>query len=675
MTELGTPAATLRAEIAALPDDELAELLMAPDRPRTPPLTPPRPDDLAVALAVVDGRFTLIGETYDLGDDPSWERNPSRDKEWLIAHHKFVWAPALVHAFRETGDDVFLRTWARLVDSWLREMGTGFIAQSDAQVEAKRVEHWIASLGLLRGTEWRGVLDGAFLRRMVERLGAEAAYISEHLKPVRNHRTFQLLSVFLVGALYPELDRAGELAALARDLLTENLLAEIHPDGVHIELSTHYHQLVCESAVAFAEAADAAGIALDEALLERIARALEFSQWLQWPDGSIPLIGDSDVGDHRPLLARGAALLGDERLTWGATLGREGTPPAERSRGFGSAGYAVLGDGWGHDPETYAARTHVFYDAALLGEGSHSHYDLFNFTLYCDGGPAVVDPGRFTYSAEPDDNGVDWRHYFKSTAAHNTVTIDGLDQTRYLSRTKHGPDVVVEDRAWLLGERSDWIRARARSHEYAPVHERRFVFLAGEVIAVIDRIDPGDDAPHRADLRFHLSETDAGAVEWHAAGDALRVDTARCAIRCLMPDGAVAELQDGWVSRLYGVKHPAPVVSVTRDGVGETVFCSVLAPRHVRIDGVERVRSSDGRSLCVRVAGVGAAGPFTDTLIVPARDEAEGDGVAVRGRFAAIRRAADGHAVHVVGEALERVAVGGVALVERSPAADVEWST
>jgi uncharacterized heparinase superfamily protein len=673
MTEVGTGGAALRPAFAALPDDEVAEVLMAPDRPRTPPLTPPRPDNVAVARAVAEGRFTLIGETYELGHDPSWQRNPSRDKEWLIAHHKFVWAPDLVHAFRETGDETFLRTWARLVDSWLREMGTGFIAQSDAQVEAKRVEHWIASLGLLRGTEWRGVIDGALLRRMVERLGAEAVYISEHLKPVRNHRTFQLLSVFLVGALYPELDRAEELRSLGRDLLTENLLAEIHPDGVHIELSTHYHQLVCESAVAFAETARAAGVELDAALLERIHRALEFSLWLQWPDGTIPLIGDSDVGDHRPLLARGAALFDDDRLRWGATLGRKGTPPTQRSRAFASTGYAVLRDGWGRDPESYAGRTHVLYDAALLGEGSHSHYDLFSFTLYCDGAPAIVDPGRFTYSSDPDENGVDWRHHFKATAAHNTVTIDALDQTRYLSRTKHGPDVVVEDRAWLLGERSDWIRARARSQEYAPVHERLFLFLAGEVIVIVDRIDPADDEPHRAELRFHLPETEARTVGWDETGGALRVTTERCVLHSLVPDGAVARLDHGWVSRLYGVKHPAPVVSVARAGRGETVFCSVLAPRHVRIDAVERVPVGDG-SLSLQVVGSGSAGGFSDTLLVPAAGEAAAAGIAVRGAFAAVRRDAAGRAVHAIGQALEQVTADGAPVIEASEPTDAEWS-
>jgi len=39
-------------------------------------------------------------------------------------------------------------------------MGSGFIAQSDAQVEAKRLESWVAAFVLLREHE-PGIVDGA----------------------------------------------------------------------------------------------------------------------------------------------------------------------------------------------------------------------------------------------------------------------------------------------------------------------------------------------------------------------------------------------------------------------------------------------------------------------------------------------------------------------------------
>ena len=68
----------------------------------------------------------------------------------------------------------------------------------------------------------------------------------------------------------------------------------------------------------------------------------------------------------------------------------------------------------------------LVFDCGPLGDGGHGHYDALSIEM-ASGRPLVVDPGRFTYCDDPPH----WRRWFKSTAAHNTVTVDGLDQTPY----------------------------------------------------------------------------------------------------------------------------------------------------------------------------------------------------------------------------------------------------
>jgi hypothetical protein len=46
-----------------------------------------------------------------------------------------------------------------------------------------------------------------------------------------------------------------------------------------------------------------------------------------------------------------------------------------------------------------------------------------------------VDPGRYTYSEAGE---VNWRVHFRSTAAHNTVCVDGRHQTRYAPKADPG---------------------------------------------------------------------------------------------------------------------------------------------------------------------------------------------------------------------------------------------
>lgn len=634
---------------------------------------------LADARRVLAGRWLLVGEEYDLGPDPDWTVNPSSDKEWQIAQHKHYFGRNLLHGLLATGDRAYLQAWAALMTSWLDRMGTGFIVVSDAQVEALRLRSWVESLLLLRQAHARGLLDGALvtddlLRAWVDRTGHEAEYVSTHLKPVRNHRTFQLHSVFLVGVCVPQAPGAPALVARAVELLTDNLLGEVLPDGVHVEMATHYHQLVAETALDVVTLADRNGIALDPALRERVHAMTRWSAWLTWPDGHIPLLGDSDDGDHAALLLGAGDLFDDPELTWAGSRGASGRAPATPSRDFPDAGYTVLTD---TTPATAAApayerRTHVLVDSARLGEGAHAHYDALSVVLHCDGVPALVDPGRYTYSGDLDAEGTDWRHTFKTTRAHNTVTVDGRDQTRYLSRNKHGPDAEVVDRAVHVGRTGDWVAAAVRSHEYTPVHTRVVLFPGRQYLLVVDRVAPPPDEPgdvtHTGELAWHLP---AGVTPLLAAATggagrgSVRVDGAPARMLLDVPPDAEVRVDAGWVSTLYGVKSPAPVVRASWATAGDGLVVSVLAPRTT---GVEPLSLEAGTGAVpswqvrLRVGGE----DVVDRLWLPARPGAVRDGdvdARVAGRFLLVRSDAVGRPLLATGEGVSG-AVSGTPLEE-----------
>jgi hypothetical protein len=496
------------------------------------PATPPVADDVvARAEQICAGRWTYVGECHDLGALPDWTSNPSADKEWQIAWHKHYFTFELVQAYESTGEVRYLHQLGGLLASWLDQMGQGWITTSDAQVEAKRVESWLIMLTLLDRSGGSVHLEPELLDRLIERLGVEARYIAANLKRHRNHRTFQLWSVFAVGVLFPELDDASELHDSARALLTANLLDDLGDDGVQVEGSTHYHQLVTETALSFAELCADHGLAFDPELRRRLRLALEYCAWFQWPDGNIPLINDADDGRHDHLLSRGAALFGE---------------PIERhglDRDFAAFGYAIF----------TAPDRHLFVDLARMGDGSHAHYDLGSFTYWADGAPRMVDPGRYTYSSLPDTDGVDWRHHFKSTAAHNTVQIDGLDQARYLNRTKRGPDPWLEERLVELNVESPWAFGRIRSHEYDVAHERCIVFVDRRYVVIIDRVQALDRNEHLVEVRFHLPVNDDVAV----------IST------------VPLTREDDWVAPLYGVKYPAAVMVGRTRSVGVTIVSAV----------------------------------------------------------------------------------------------------
>ena len=60
-------------------------------------------------------------------------------------------------------------------------MGTGFIAASDAQVEAKRIEHWIVSLSILIAADGLRFVANRVIAGLVERISVSAYRLTAHL--------------------------------------------------------------------------------------------------------------------------------------------------------------------------------------------------------------------------------------------------------------------------------------------------------------------------------------------------------------------------------------------------------------------------------------------------------------------------------------------------------------
>ena len=515
----------------------------------------------AVADGVLAGRFTVAGETRELGPEPDWLRaDLPADEEWRIEWVKFGWGLDLAHAAAETGDERYSEAWERLTASWIRQVPPD---RDAAEVTARRVLNWIYA--------WQRLAPPPeHAWGLLESLEAQVHHVWANLAPARNHRTLELYSLLIAALALPELDRHG-LLELAVTELGANLASDFHPDGVHREASTHYHLIALRSFVGARENARRHGIELPPGYDERLARACAFAAHCTRPDGTIPALSDADTGDYGPLLRQAGEL-----------LGTGGRPLTERSPSFPDGGYHVQRSGWDR-----AARFLIF-DCGPLGDGGHGHYDLLSFEAHGGGVPLVLDPGRGSYSeaAAPGSTTVErhrsgrppnLRRWFWSTAAHNTVTVDGLDQTPYTRGRPRGP--VAQGRQ-LFRRREpglDVLAGEAVSPAYEAVHQRRIAFVRDHYWVVEDRLR--GEREHRYDLRFHLAPGDA-RVEGRAV-------SAR-GLALVVLGGGEPVLEQGWIAPRYGELHEAPVVRATARGRGAR-FVSVLVPGtdvpDVRVEG------------------------------------------------------------------------------------------
>jgi hypothetical protein len=277
----------------------------------------------------------------------------------------------------------------------------------------------------------------------------------------------------------------------------------------------------------------------------------EYLDSLIGSSGTLPLIGDDDGGRlfhpygervkfGRATMATCAVLF--ERAEWlrdPADLNTQAAwwlgPAAiacctplllpRTSRLFPDSGTCVMTSG---DVE-------VVIKAGGFGEGSggHSHSDVLSLTARLAGRDILIDPGTFTYIADPEE-----RNNFRGSAAHNTVRIDERDQAIPAGPFRWHEKPAVAIRQWATSAEQDCLDATCA---YAgSLHRRRILFLKPGLVVVLDTVD--------APIGEHLLEQ-----FWHLGS---LTDAARFSF------SAPAKTLNSWRSLALCSKEPAPMVYV-----------------------------------------------------------------------------------------------------------------
>ncbi len=178
----------------------------------------------------------------------------------------------------------------------------------------------------------------------------------------------------------------------------------------------------------------------------------------------------------------------------------------------------------------------------------------------------LVDPGTYRY------NGVsEWRKYFKGTRAHNTVTIDGLDQavqeTGFIwskpFRTE--PVTCQKEKGALFIEAMHNGYARLEDSVW---HKRAVLFLDGTNFIIKDSFK--GKGIHDFEVNYHL-HPDAVASKtngfWLIDNQEVKI-----LLRLLYEDDFVVirgqkEPLLGWYSPSYGIKRKCGVLNCTKRGM------------------------------------------------------------------------------------------------------------
>jgi len=485
----------------AVEPEKLSEALHLPD-----------PDkDEVIKKAELARRHYMVscGIPYDFGDKPvDWMFNPTANqyREWpyqLNRHPEWI---SLARAFRLTGDRGYYEAFEEQFLGWI-----GQISRPEAGTCNRTLCWRTIECGIRQGISWPEVFHSFYPEMPDDVLIDWCKSVWEHGDVLAkehvqtgNWLIMEMNGLSHISVLYPWFAESGEWYRTARDILDENLIAQVYPDGAQYELSTDYQYVTIINYIKPIRLFLAYGFEVSEATMETLRRMLHFYVRMMRPDGRTVNINDGSFFHVQRMLRQMEPLFDDDPVLRFAA-GRGGQPPEETSYVFEYPGLAVLRTGWS------ANDTFVFFDGGEFGV-AHHHEDKLSLTLYADGSQVLTEGNIYAYDSS------EMRRYVLSTRSHNTVRVDDMDQNRK-KNYRWDPDRISQksDLKFHLSDAVDALRAcydegYGAAAVSCAVHERSVYFvkkLTGlrPFLIVCDRFRA--EAEHTFGVLWHLDAASA----------------------------------------------------------------------------------------------------------------------------------------------------------------------
>ncbi len=495
-------------------------------------------------LSFFDLKDKFLGETIDWNKDyKSGKSAPMKFAPHIdyrdfniTGDCKFVWEPnrhhhlvVLARAYRASGEIRYAKEIINQLTSWFEQCpyGIGMNWRSPLELGVRLI-NWVWAVDLMYESN---LIRDDFLHRLLDIVYKhlwEIVRKRSRCSSVNNHLIGEMAGVFVATAYFKEMKNAKRWHILSKEILEREIINQTYPDGCSREHALRYHIFVMQFFLIAGVVAKKIGDDFSDNYWSRLEKMFEFVSAIAQGGENLPMFGDYDDGyvldlsyhphDINGLLSAGAEIFqrDDLRISqspsewpiWlidGATIDKSTNLPADNSttltsRAFTSSGYYLLQNGEREDTDCVS----LLFDSGQQGLKplvAHGHADALSFVLRVGGKDIFIDSGTYDYFSFPD-----WRNYFRSTRAHNTVEIDGENQAElagpFLWNTQADATALeyqpTAAGGAIIGEHTGYFRLAN------PVLHRRTIKLNDKTITIIDNLEA--IRQHKITQYFHLAE-------------------------------------------------------------------------------------------------------------------------------------------------------------------------
>ncbi len=439
-----------------------------------------------------------------------FERRPSFSGEEAYAYRlmtRLDFLKSLARAALVTEDpEEYIAAVEKILVRWSRVRAAG--GRWDSVDEAIRALNLIETLSLL----------GEKLKPEAFRAGLKATLdavwtVQANRARTGNHLIYEGLALFYAGCSLKDYHRSKTWRELGSRILREAMRRQVLSDGMNAERNTSYHLITGTNFLKAWVMGRRTNRRFPGWFNLKLAQMAVVADKLQAYDGSFFAIGDSDRMEgcsREEREARAFARLGKiiAHPSAGTTPGLEldlllaGLDPGANMAFDASEGRSYIQAGGYHILRYRHGKT-LLFDVGPLGmpgASHHGHADTLSFIADPPDSRFLVDPGGFSYVDEAA------RRYARSTAAHNTVRVDGEDSSQIIGSFGFGRGANAtltdafefEGGAVLSAEHDGYTRL-----EQPVIHRRALIWLVEFpfFLIIVDRLE--GEGEHLVETFFH----------------------------------------------------------------------------------------------------------------------------------------------------------------------------
>ncbi|QUM85350.1 alginate lyase family protein [Moritella sp. 28] len=521
-------------------------------------------------------------------------------------HHQFV---VLARAYKITGEIKYAQSVVTQLTSWLDANPYGYGMNWKSPLELGiRMINWVWAIDLILDS---GLFTGDFKARVLNSVYLHCRDVSNKFSQgssANNHLVGEAAGVYIASSYFSMLKNANRWRHKSKNVLETEIQAQTFADGCSKEHGFSYQFFVFQLYLFSAQVGRWQKDDFSASYQDTLKKLAAFIALIAQGGEDYPMLGDQDDGYALDLgnhvhdvnaLCDLAAHLYDNQIfhinyrkpcesafwLFNQRIERKHNVlqevPHLISRQFQESGYFLLQAG----SLTNNDQVSILFDCAELGYTSiaaHGHADALSFVMRLNGNDLFIDSGTYDYYSFPR-----WRNQFRKTQAHNTIEVDGVDQSVMTGPFMWEQHAQAQCTLWNPTKSGGQVAGFHNGYQRLSsplIHERHLdLNTQRNSLVITDKIQ--SQGNHIIALYFHLSE-DCSDIKIEGHICTLYLNSNKVSIS--LPKNLTHEIVSGkwhedtdhtslgWISRSYHQRTAINTLISKGNTSGSKLFTTVI---------------------------------------------------------------------------------------------------